>query len=81
MIICRDVIEELRLSTGVNIVLTTGGALYGGWDADRLAEVFSNLIGNAMGHATLGTKVLVTLRGAELEVVADVRNEGLSIAP
>lgn len=77
--ICRDVIEELKLTTGVEITLTTVGALDGNWDADRLAEVFSNLIGNATGHAAPGTAVRVTLRAEEPGVVADVSNEGLTI--
>ncbi|MET0794370.1 MAG: HAMP domain-containing sensor histidine kinase [Polyangiaceae bacterium] len=79
--VCGDVVEELRLSSGVEIVLTTAGALGGVWDPDRLAEVFSNLIGNATNHAAPGTAVRVDLRAADFAIVAEVRNEGLCIPP
>lgn len=77
--ICRDVAEELRLSSGVEIVVATTNALEGTWDPDRLAAVFSNLIGNATNYATPGTAVRVDLRAEPFGVVADVRNQGRCI--
>lgn len=79
--ICRDVVEELRLSSGAQILLTCSGVLQGTWDADRLAEVLSNLIGNATGHATPGSSIQVNAREEGAGVVVDVHNEGACIPP
>ena len=80
-VICRSVVEELRLSSGTEILLTTTGALEGTWDADRLAEVLSNVIGNATGHATSGTPVTVVAHEQGSGVVIEIGNEGESIPP
>jgi len=77
--VCKNVVEESRLISGTPIELTTHGPLDGRWDADRIAEVLSNLVSNATGHASPGTAVLVSARGNEDEVVVDVRNEGAAI--
>lgn len=79
--ICKNVVEELRLSSGTPIILTTDGPLEGRWDADRIAEVLSNLVGNATGHASPGTTVLISARGDDRGVVVDVCNEGAAIPP
>jgi signal transduction histidine kinase len=77
--ICKNVVEELALSSTAQIKLTTTGALLGKWDSDRLAEVLSNLIGNATGHASLGTAVLVDAYAHDCWVIVQVRNQGAEI--
>jgi len=77
--ICLTVIAELRLSSDREIRLDTNGALEGEWDADRLAEVLSNLIGNATRHATPATTVRVRARAVDLGVIVDVHNQGPDI--
>ncbi|HZV92394.1 MAG TPA: hybrid sensor histidine kinase/response regulator [Caldimonas sp.] len=53
------------------------GDCTGEWDVDRLAQVASNLIGNAFRHGTPGEPVLVRLDGrADDEVVFSVENGG-----
>ena len=80
-VICRDVVEELRLSSGAEILFIATGRSEGRWDGDRISEVLSNLIGNATNHATPGTPVRVYARDEGSDVVVDVRNEGTDIAP
>jgi len=79
--ICKHIVDELRLTSGTPIELITNGSLEGRWDADRIAEVLSNLVGNATGHASPGTTVRVSARGDDAGVVVDVRNEGEAIPP
>jgi two-component system, sensor histidine kinase and response regulator len=49
--------------------LVEKGNLAGTWDADRLARVISNLVGNAVKHGTPGTPVTVELDGTRADVV------------
>ncbi len=79
--ICRTVVEELRLSSGADIRLVTTGTLAGRWDADRLTELLSNVIGNATSHATEGSPISVHAREEAAGVIVDVRNQGVCIPP
>jgi signal transduction histidine kinase len=74
--ICRDVVEEFEAP----ITLALAGDLGGTWDKDRLAELISNLAGNAIDYATPGTTVVVDARGDGEHVIVEVRNEGIPIA-
>jgi signal transduction histidine kinase len=57
------------------------GDLKGEWDADRLAQVTSNLIGNALQYGKAGEPVQVGLDGTRTDVVMlRIANAG-SIAP
>jgi signal transduction histidine kinase len=59
--------------------METGGDLSGSWDADRLAQALTNLVGNAVQHGTPGTPIGVTARGLADEIVLSVHNEGPAI--
>jgi sigma-B regulation protein RsbU (phosphoserine phosphatase) len=48
----------------------------GSWDADRLAQVVQNLVGNALQHTTETTLVRVTTRGDASHVFLEVHNDG-----
>lgn len=59
------------------IVVERTGDLGGTWDGDRLAQVVSNLIGNACQHGTAGEPVQVRLDGSHPEAVElTVTNKG-----
>jgi len=77
--ICKNVVEERRLSSGAPVELTTAGTIHGRWDANRLAQVVSNLVANAVGHAAPGTTVWVEADGNDSVAVVKVRNEGAAI--
>jgi signal transduction histidine kinase len=58
------------------------GACVGRWDPDRLAQVCSNLFGNALEHGAPGAPVTVRLDGRQPELVElSVSNVGKPIAP
>ncbi|PCC73646.1 Signal transduction histidine kinase [Nannocystis exedens] len=79
--VVRDVVDELvRAGPDARIEVATTGDLGGRWDPDRLAQVFSNLLGNAVRHRE-GAPVRVRLDGSARDrVVASVHNAGV-IAP
>jgi sigma-B regulation protein RsbU (phosphoserine phosphatase) len=70
--LCQNVVEEFEAT----IRLEVAGDVTGTWDQDRLAEVLSNLIGNAIEHAAPGTVVLVMAHAAEAQVVVEIKNQG-----
>jgi signal transduction histidine kinase len=75
--ITDDVVAELRARKAeVPISVEARGDLGGRWDADRLAQVVSNLVGNALDHASR-PGVRVALDGEGAEVTLAVSNEGL----
>jgi signal transduction histidine kinase len=76
-LITEDVVAELRTRNAeAPIVVTARGDLRGRWDADRLAQVVSNLVGNALDHASR-PGVIVALDGEGEDVRLSVGNEGV----
>jgi signal transduction histidine kinase len=74
--ICRDITEELGITSPVEIQCTLAGDLAGSWDATRISEVVSNLACNAVAHATPGTVVRIDVHDVGDVVVAEVTNRG-----
>jgi signal transduction histidine kinase len=77
--ICEQAIAELALLPDVDIRSEFDGDLGGTWDEERLLQVLSNVLGNAVDHATPGTPVLVRGRDAGAEVVVEISNQGPAI--
>jgi PAS domain S-box-containing protein len=78
--ICRHAIEELLLSNpDRNIAVDVTGDAHGDWDPDRVAQVISNLAGNAVEHGR--DPIRVTLQGEADEVVLEVCSAGSPIPP
>jgi signal transduction histidine kinase len=76
--LCQLVLDELRQGKpGSQIELGTVGSLRGRWDGDRLAQVISNLAGNALEHGEPGAPVRVQLDGRDPDrVTLQVENRG-----
>jgi signal transduction histidine kinase len=80
-LIHRVVQEHLAAWPERRIDVRREGELTGEWDGDRLAQVASNLIGNALQHSVGEEPVQVRLDGTQTEmVVLSVANGG-TIAP
>jgi len=72
--ICHDTVTELRTAhPSRKIVMETSGDVLGVWDPDRIAQVISNLIGNAVQYGI--DPVFVRLHGESDEVVLAVNNQ------
>jgi len=77
--LCRGALQELQAANpAATLRLTTIGNLAGVWDADRLAQVVSNLVGNAVQHGTSGMPIDVEADGNDPALVRlRVRNPGM----
>ncbi len=76
-------VDELRVTAGDReIDVDRRGSLQGTWDPDRLAQVASNLLANALKYGRPDRPVRVELDGTSPDaVVLRVRNEGEPIPP
>jgi PAS domain S-box-containing protein len=80
--ICRRAVEELRAAHPERqIVLSVRGDAQGTWDADRLTQVASNLVDNALAYSPPDTPISVDVRGEGGHVVLAVKNFGAPIPP
>ena len=78
----QQTVEELLFAyPGRSVRIDAQGDLWGNWDPDRVAQVISNLIGNALQHGLEDGDVLVSLRGEQNTVVLETRNGGAPVPP
>jgi signal transduction histidine kinase len=79
--LCEEAISEIRAANpGARVDLEGSGDTTGDWDADRLAQVVSNLLGNAIQHGQ-GTPVTVSVRPDGDAVRLAFHNGGNPIPP
>ncbi len=77
-LICHDVTDELKLAHPDRSIRFKGiGDLRGEWDPDRIEQVISNLLGNAVMHGA--DPITLTSRGDGAHVVTAVHNRGPAI--
>ncbi|HTB75433.1 MAG TPA: ATP-binding protein, partial [Polyangiaceae bacterium] len=61
-----------------SIVIEVVGSAVGEWDRDRLLQVFSNLVGNALHHGSEGAPVVIRCDGVAPELVdVSIHNGGV----
>jgi PAS domain S-box-containing protein len=79
----RQVVEEARMSAPERLlqVSTPARALRGCWDPDRITQLLTNLVGNALKYSPEGTPVTVRVRETPEQVLLEVHNQGDPIAP
>lgn len=78
--LCRDVLAEFRATHPERTLqFASHGDTTGEWDAARLRQVLSNLVGNAVQYGTATSPVELSVNGEGAEVLVTVRNQGLSI--
>ena len=80
--VCVTIRDELERTSGpARIALTVDGDTRATFDVDRLSQVVSNLVGNALQHGEPNTPVSVAVNGADPGAVSvRIGNHGV-IAP
>lgn len=80
--LCNKVLEGFRFSHPQRTLRShLDGDLTGDWDADRLQQLVSNLVGNAFQHGLTEGPVDLSVDSEESTVVLRVHNEGPPIPP
>jgi PAS domain S-box-containing protein len=80
--VCRKVVDELTaMNPDRSILSRAEGETVGVWDPDRLEQVMSNLLSNALDHGDPQAPVEVDIRGDAEAVRITVRNTGDPIPP
>jgi len=79
--VTESVVEELTTTHPGRIELRTAGDLGGEWDPERLEQLLSNLVLNALQHGEAHGPVLVEVGETGDGVLLAVHNGGASIAP
>ncbi len=78
--VAREIVGELEAShPGRQIAVSVDGDTHAELDEDRMAEVVSNLVGNALTYSPAGSAVQVDVRGQNGEVDLAVHNTGVPI--
>jgi two-component system sensor histidine kinase/response regulator len=80
--VARGVVNEMRPGWHSHeLNLQTTGPCTGFWDPDRLAQVCSNLIGNALEHSAVSSPIDVRITSSASCAQLTVCNEGAVIPP
>lgn len=78
--ICADIVEEQKIASPEHsIVLSMEGTFEGKWDDQRIAQVFSNLLGNAIQYGVTSSPVQVHLSSSLDSVFIKINNKGQPI--
>jgi len=79
--VCEEAMMEIRAGQPDAVLrLQVSGDLRGEWDAERLEQVLSNLVGNAIQHGS-GTPITLTGQEQGNSVTLTVHNGGPPIPP
>ncbi len=80
--ICKDVINEIAAAHPTRTLLfSESGDTAAVVDRSRMGQLISNLVGNAVQHATPSGTISLSVRGDEQCVCVEVHNEGPTIDP
>jgi PAS domain S-box-containing protein len=75
------IVDEMRAAFPARSVTLDCPPLHGTWDRDRLEQVFSNLIGNAILHGDPNAPVTIRAAADAPQVQVSVHNHGAAIPP
>lgn len=74
--VCRQVVAEFEGLRPDGLHFRGEGDLRGEWDSDRIAQVLSNLLRNAIQHGSKSHPISLTAKDNGAEVLLEVHNSG-----
>lgn len=75
--LARQTVEEIELANpNWRFVFESAGDLTGSWDGDRLVQVLSNLISNAVQHGSPERPLVVRIEGGPDQIQIEIQNHG-----
>jgi signal transduction histidine kinase len=78
----KQALDELAaFHPGAKVLLKSSGHLQGTWDSERITQLLSNLVDNAIRHSAPDAPVTVELSGSTDTVHISVHNIGKAIPP
>jgi signal transduction histidine kinase len=78
--VCEQTSAEVRaLHPDRDVVLQLAGDLNGSWDRARIAQMLSNLLGNALQHGSASAAIVLAARCEGNDIILTVHNEGNQI--
>jgi len=81
-VLCRELFDQFRTAHPRRVIrYAADGDLRGDWDADRLRQAISNVLGNAVQHGDADAPIDLRAIGEPLQVVVEVHNGGAPIPP
>lgn len=79
--IVEEVVDECQASAPGRVIrIGHAGDETGTWDPERIAQVITNLVGNALQHGSPGAPIIVESRISGGDAVLTVANEGPGIS-
>ena len=78
--VCRAAVDEVsHACPGSRLQFESQGALDGVFDAERMRQVISNLLNNAVQHGRRGAPIALIAKGTGPTLTVEVRNQGTAI--
>jgi sigma-B regulation protein RsbU (phosphoserine phosphatase) len=80
--VCHQVVVEAELTHPDRpLDVDMRGDLIGVWDRDRIYQLISNLVGNAVQHGEPRSRIAMRVNASEAEIVIEIANRGIPIPP
>ena len=81
--LAQQVVSQQQLTTGIHelTLQAPSGSVVGHWDCDRLAQVLTNLVSNAIKYSPEGGEVRICVETRDGEALVSVSDQGVGISP